>query len=202
MGPTGAKGTTGNTGPTGAKGTTGNTGPTGAKGATGNTGPTGATGATGAQGPAGNPATLNQYKQSVTISTKGSATNSTATITMSTPQAAPRIVGIKYIIGSGTGTPAAGSGLPTNTVGFISWDAMMMSKITNTGHVLEYGLTVKLSTITANYTTTPSSSNYGAAFPRAYAVTLTFQHDMATGRKVDWWVVYQSDTVSKSSYVA
>ena len=202
VGPTGAKGTTGNTGPTGAKGTTGNTGPTGAKGATGNTGPTGATGATGAQGPAGNPATLNQYKQSVTISTKGSATNSTATITMSTPQAAPRIVGIKYIIGSGTGTPAAGSGLPTNTVGFISWDAMMMSKITNTGHVLEYGLTVKLSTITANYTTTPSSSNYGAAFPRAYAVTLTFQHDMATGRKVDWWVVYQSDTVSKSSYVA
>jgi hypothetical protein len=77
-----------------------------------------------------------------------------------------------------------------------------MSKITNAALVLEYGLTVKLSNLTANYTTTPNTSNYGAAFPRAYAVTLTFQHDMAAGRKVDWWVVYQTDTVSKSSYAA
>jgi hypothetical protein len=77
-----------------------------------------------------------------------------------------------------------------------------MTKITNAALVLEYGLTVKLSNLTANYTTNPNTSNYGAAFPRAYAATLTFQHDMVAGRKVDWWIVYQTDTVSKSSYAA
>jgi hypothetical protein len=39
---------------------------------------------------------------------------------MSTPQQALRIIGIKYIIGSGTSAPVSGGSLATNAVGFIS----------------------------------------------------------------------------------
>ena len=92
--------------------------------------------------------------------------------------------------------------LSSTYTSIIPWDLLVMNKGSNSAFATCYGVTVGLKSYTVSSNGVSSSNRLAVGSSRTHTVTLEAIDAFNTDKYFHWWIIYQVDGITYSSYVA